>query len=123
MKRMQGFVAVAALAFAATAAAQTKWDMPTPYAATNFHTENVVQFAADVEKAFRDYLTLKGGRTGPIEGTDAQIVGLDAYWLAYKSPAPGGSAPEVTGREKLFSHSRGGKGDTKIPILRPSLLR
>jgi TRAP-type C4-dicarboxylate transport system substrate-binding protein len=25
--------------------------MPTPYAATNFHTENIVQFAADVEKA------------------------------------------------------------------------
>ena len=42
-----------ALALAATlgAAAQTKWDMPTPYAATNFHTENVVQFAADIEKA------------------------------------------------------------------------
>ena len=51
MKRMQGFVAAAAVAFAATAAAQTKWDMPTPYAATNFHTENIVQFAADVEKA------------------------------------------------------------------------
>ena len=33
-----------------SAAAQTKWDMPTPYAASNFHTENVVQFAADVEK-------------------------------------------------------------------------
>ena len=33
------------------AAAQTKWDMPTPYAATNFHTENVTQFAADVDKA------------------------------------------------------------------------
>jgi TRAP-type C4-dicarboxylate transport system substrate-binding protein len=33
------------------AVAQTKWDMPTPYAATNFHTENVVQFAADVDKA------------------------------------------------------------------------
>ncbi|MCW5594218.1 MAG: TRAP transporter substrate-binding protein, partial [Burkholderiales bacterium] len=48
---MQGFVAAAAVAFAATAAAQTKWDMPTPYAATNFHTENIVQFAADVEKA------------------------------------------------------------------------
>jgi TRAP-type C4-dicarboxylate transport system substrate-binding protein len=42
----------AALACAATAAAaQTKWDMPTPYPATNFHTENVVQFAADVDKA------------------------------------------------------------------------
>jgi TRAP-type C4-dicarboxylate transport system substrate-binding protein len=51
MKRMQGFVAAAAVAFAATAAAQTKWDMPTPYPATNFHTENIVQFAADVEKA------------------------------------------------------------------------
>jgi TRAP-type C4-dicarboxylate transport system substrate-binding protein len=38
-------------AFAASAAAQTKWDMPTPYAATNFHTENVMQFAADVDKA------------------------------------------------------------------------
>ena len=33
------------------AAAQTKWDMPTPYAATNFHTENIVQFATEVEKA------------------------------------------------------------------------
>ena len=51
MKRMQGFFAIAAAAFAATAAAQTKWDMPTPYPATNFHTENIVQFAADVEKA------------------------------------------------------------------------
>ena len=50
MKALQAFAAV--LFAASTAAvAQTKWDMPTPYAATNFHTENVVQFAADVEKA------------------------------------------------------------------------
>ena len=33
------------------ALAQTKWDMPTPYAATNFHTENIAQFATEVEKA------------------------------------------------------------------------
>lgn len=78
---------------------------------------------ADVEKAFRDYLTLKAGRMGPIEGTEGQISGLDAYWLVYKSPAPGGGAYEVTGREKLFSHSRGGKGDSKIPIIRPQLIR
>ena len=39
------------LAVSLAAAAQTKWDMPTAYAATNFHTENVVQFAADVDKA------------------------------------------------------------------------
>jgi TRAP-type transport system periplasmic protein len=31
--------------------AQTKWDLPSAYAATNFHTENLVQFAADVDKA------------------------------------------------------------------------
>ncbi len=41
-----GAVLVSSAAFA-----QTKWDMPTPYAATNFHTENIVQFATDVEKA------------------------------------------------------------------------
>jgi TRAP-type C4-dicarboxylate transport system substrate-binding protein len=38
-------------AIATSAAAQTKWDMPTPYPATNFHTENVMQFVADVDKA------------------------------------------------------------------------
>ena len=36
---------------ALSAAAQTKWDMPTPYPAANFHTENITQFAADVDKA------------------------------------------------------------------------
>ena len=42
---------VAALGFTALAAsAQTKWDMPTPYPAANFHTENITQFAADVDK-------------------------------------------------------------------------
>jgi len=42
----------AALACAAgTSMAQTKWDMPTPYPATMFHTENIQQFANDVEKA------------------------------------------------------------------------
>ena len=43
--------AIAALALSSAAQAQTKWDMPTPYAATNFHTENITQFAADVDKA------------------------------------------------------------------------
>jgi TRAP-type C4-dicarboxylate transport system substrate-binding protein len=51
MKRLQALFATLGLALATGAAAQTKWDMPTPYAATNFHTENVVQFAADVDKA------------------------------------------------------------------------
>jgi TRAP-type C4-dicarboxylate transport system substrate-binding protein len=51
MKPFKALVAAAAAAFCATAAAQTKWDMPTPYAPTNFHTENVAQFAADIDKA------------------------------------------------------------------------
>jgi len=42
----------AAVALASTAAfSQTQWDMPTPYPATNFHTENIAQFIADVDKA------------------------------------------------------------------------
>ena len=51
MNRALAFVAACAAAFCATVSAQTKWDMPTPYSPTNFHTENVVQFAADVDKA------------------------------------------------------------------------
>jgi TRAP-type transport system periplasmic protein len=43
--------AVAALTFGSIALAQTKWDLPTAYPATNFHTENVTQFANDVDKA------------------------------------------------------------------------
>jgi len=33
------------------AAAQTKWDMPTPYGDATFHTQNVHAFAKDVDKA------------------------------------------------------------------------
>ena len=40
-----------ALATSAATFAQTKWDLPAAYPATNFHTENLVQFAADVDKA------------------------------------------------------------------------
>ena len=40
-----------ALALSSTAMAQTKWDLPAAYPATNFHTENLVQFANDVDKA------------------------------------------------------------------------
>jgi TRAP-type C4-dicarboxylate transport system substrate-binding protein len=47
-----GVAAVAVAAFLSTAAtAQTKWDMPTPYPDGNFHTKNIAQFAADIEKA------------------------------------------------------------------------
>jgi TRAP-type C4-dicarboxylate transport system substrate-binding protein len=39
-----------AVALTTAAAAQTTWDMPTPYPDGNFHTKNIREFAADVEK-------------------------------------------------------------------------
>src|SRR6187549_3554393 len=44
-------VAAALLGFGGAASAQTKWDLPAAYPANNFHTENLVQMAGDVEKA------------------------------------------------------------------------
>jgi TRAP-type C4-dicarboxylate transport system substrate-binding protein len=43
--------ALAGASFAFAASAQTKWDMPTAYPPTNFHTENITQFVADIDKA------------------------------------------------------------------------
>lgn len=37
-------------AFTGIAQAQTKWDLPAAYPATNFHSVNLTQFAADVDK-------------------------------------------------------------------------
>jgi TRAP-type C4-dicarboxylate transport system substrate-binding protein len=51
MKSIELLAAALAIAGCGLASAQVKWDMPTPYAATNFHTENVMQFVADVDKA------------------------------------------------------------------------
>ena len=53
MRLSQLAVALSALGIAVVAQAQTqtKWDMPTAYPANNFHTENVQQFADDVDKA------------------------------------------------------------------------
>ena len=55
MKRRNLSLALAStvLAFSGltSAQAQTKWDLPAAYPANNFHTENLVQFANDVDKA------------------------------------------------------------------------
>lgn len=44
-------LAAAALAFGAGAQAQTAWDLPAAYPATNFHSVNLASFASDVDKA------------------------------------------------------------------------
>src|SRR3972149_7726548 len=53
---LTGIVLAAALATAASA--QTKWDTPTPYPDGNSHTRNVIQFAADVDKATKGSLKI-----------------------------------------------------------------
>jgi len=44
-------VALALSLSAGTALAQTKWDLAAAYPATNFHSENLAQFASEVDKA------------------------------------------------------------------------
>jgi len=50
MKFKQALLA-ATLTLASQAFAQVKWDLPAAYPATNYHSENLVQFASDVDKA------------------------------------------------------------------------
>ncbi|MDO9437768.1 TRAP transporter substrate-binding protein [Hydrogenophaga sp.] len=50
MKLQFGLVA-AALVLSSATQAQTKWDLPAGYPASNFHTVNLVAFANDVDKA------------------------------------------------------------------------
>lgn len=48
---LRGLLAAAILSFTVTATAQTKWDMPTPYPDSNFHTKNDQWFADQVKQA------------------------------------------------------------------------
>jgi TRAP-type transport system periplasmic protein len=51
MTRLPVCAAIATIALAFPVFAQTRWDLPTAYPATNFHTENIQQFVADIDKA------------------------------------------------------------------------
>ena len=54
MQRRTFALTAAAAVFALSAgiaSAQTKWDLASAYPATNFHSENLVQFANDIDKA------------------------------------------------------------------------
>ena len=51
--------ALAASGLFATAGLALTWDMPTPYPDKTFHTQNIIQFAADVEKATGGQLSIK----------------------------------------------------------------
>ena len=52
----RAYLAAAAAVIASTAGtmsaqAQTKWNLPAAYPATNYHTENLIWFAEEVKKA------------------------------------------------------------------------
>ncbi len=68
MKLKQSLFAVliAGLAFG-SAQAQTKWDMPTPYPDSNFHTKNVKQFAEDIKAA-------SGGKLEIVVHSNASLI-------------------------------------------------
>lgn len=51
MRKILTAAAVMVVASAGTAAAQTKWNMPTAYPDSNYHTQNVRWFAEEVKKA------------------------------------------------------------------------
>jgi len=51
-----------------TAAAQTAWDMPTPYGDTVFHTMNIVEFADDVREATGGQLDITVHSAGSLFG-------------------------------------------------------
>ncbi len=70
MKRLPLIFAVAAV-LTGTAHAQTKWDLPAAYPATNFHTVNLQQLADDVDKA-------SGGKLKITEGGNA-VRGDDCF--------------------------------------------
>ena len=66
LRQLAGGFVIAAFGLVGPAAAQTKWDMPTPYSEGNFHTKNILQFAEDVEKATKGQLKIQIHASGSL---------------------------------------------------------
>lgn len=66
---LRGLAATALLGLTAIpAAAQTSWDMPTPYGDAVFHTQNIIQFAEDVSTATNGELDITVHSAGSLFG-------------------------------------------------------
>ncbi|MRG94785.1 DUF393 domain-containing protein [Polyangium spumosum] len=76
------------------------------------------------QKALRDYLG-KGGPALAGRAPDEQLMGYDAYWVRYTIAGPGESPARVEkGRDKLFTHSRGGRlAIDRLPLVKPAVRR
>ena len=87
---------------ATTAQAQTKWDLPAAYPAGNFHSENLAQFAADVDKATAG--KLKG--MGVLAGVpDLQFIlpNGQAAFLELKNAAGELSVAQIEFRDRVLA--------------------
>jgi len=79
---LPAIVGVSATVFAGSTFAQTKWDLPAAYPATNFHSENLVEFAKDVDK-------LSGGKLKITVHANASLFKANEI----KRAVQGGQAP------------------------------
>jgi len=106
-KFLRVFVGVALVAgLGSAAAAQTKWDMPTPYPDGNFHTKNVVMFTQDVAKATNGSLQIAVHSAGSLF-KHAEI----------KRAVRQGTAPIGEALESLYSNETPVYGIDSIPFL------
>ena len=102
-------VLAAALTATSMAQAQTKWDLPAAYPATNFHTENLVQFAADVDK-------LSGGKLKIQVHANASLFKANEI----KRAVQGGQAPIGEVLLVNFENENPAYGADGIPFLASS---
>lgn len=112
---------LAGVLVAGPAAAQTSWDMPTPYADGNFHTKNVRDFVADVEKTTGGKLKItvhsnaslikmpemkRAVQTGqvPIAELLISVLGNEDAMFAFDSTP--GLAPSYAQARKLYAAAK-----------------
>lgn len=112
---------VALAATATSATAQTKWDMPTPYADGNFHTVNVRAFAAEIEKATGGKLAItvhsnasllklpeikRGVQTGQVQIGETLISTLGNEDTMFAFDSVPGLATSYDAARKLYNAAR-----------------
>lgn len=66
MKPKHLIAAAVGVAMSATAAVADEWNMPVPYSDAVFHTQNIVEFAEDVEKSTDGKLSIKVHSAGSL---------------------------------------------------------
>ncbi len=98
-----------ALLWSVSAHAQVTWDMPTPYSEGTFHTKNVREFVADVEKA-------SGGKLKITVHSNASLVKMPEMKRAVQS----GQVPVGELLISVLSNEDPMYGFESIPGLAPS---